>query len=702
MATGSDHTDSDFDVRRPNRLIREKSPYLLQHAYNPVDWYPWGEEALKRAKVEDKPIFLSVGYSSCHWCHVMEKETFEDRDVAAILNENFVSIKVDREERPDVDEIYMKSVMSITGSGGWPLNVFLTPRLEPFYGGTYFPPTSRHGLPGFSALIHNISSAWKSDRKNLEDAAIQMKNALDSIYSAPLADESKLDESVVNDCFDSLASSFDEHYGGFGSSPKFPMPSYILFLLRYHVSRDSKLALRMVERTLEALSSGGIRDQFGGGFHRYSTDRMWFVPHFEKMLYDNALLTIAFLEAYLVTRKIEYSLVAEDILSWVHREMTSVQGGFFSAQDADSPEGEGSYYAWSLEQIEEALSSSAMKRTAVCMYYGITKDGNFEDGRSIPTLANSIPMLTKELNVTAERLESELLSAKKMLLEYRKRRPAPPTDDKILTSWNGLMISALSQAFKVLGKDEYLRSAERAAEFVLSELVEKDQTCTKLLRRYRDGEAKGKGFLEDYAFFANGLIDLYEASFDSKYLIAALTLCESMIRLFWDVDRGGFFQTEENNDLITRPKDSYDGAIPSGNSMAATLCLRLSEFTGREDLRDRGESTIRAFWAEMKRQPTSFTHMLVALSFSFGKPKEIVISGNPKEEDTKAMIAAVRSKFLPYSSTLLADPALENVTKMIEGRLHRQGEKAKAYVCTNFSCRLPVSEKSDLLQALRN
>ena len=632
----------------------------------------------------------------------MERESFEDDDVAMILNENFVCIKVDREERPDIDEIYMKSVISLTGSGGWPLNVFLTPSLEPFYGGTYFPPTSRHGLPGFSALLRNVAGGWKSDRKNITDAAFQMKNALNSIYAGTTMNESRIDESVISDCYDSMVGAFDEQYGGFGNAPKFPTPSNIFFLLRYHRSRESKLALRMVEKTMDALAAGGIRDQIGGGFHRYSTDRMWLVPHFEKMLYDNALLTIAFLETYLVTKKQEYASVAEDTLRWVLSEMSSVEGGFFSAQDADSAEGEGSYYTWSLEQVEEAVSSAGLQQTAVCKYFTITKEGNFEDGKSIPTLEKSMQSLAKELNTSTERLESDIRSAKKVMLEFRNRRPKPFTDDKILTSWNGLMISALSQAFKVLGDDQYLLSAKRAAEFILSEMKAEDHKGPKLLRRYRDGEAKGKGFLEDYSFFANGLLDLYEASFDAKYLMEALALCESMIRLFWDAENGGFFQTEDITDLIARPKDTYDGAMPSGNSMAASVCLRLSEFTGRDDLRDVGERTFKAFWNEIKQQPTSFAQMLVALSFLLGKPKEIVISGRLDAEDTRALIASIRREFLPYSATLLADPALEKVTKLVEGRIQSAGAKAKAYVCSNFACKMPVTDQALLLEFLRN
>ena len=687
-------------VRKPNRLINEKSPYLLEHAYNPVDWYPWGEEAFKKARTENKPIFLSIGYSSCHWCHVFRKESFEDEDIAKILNDNFVSIKVDREERPDIDEIYMKSVMSMTGSGGWPLNVFLTPNLEPFYGGTYFPPTPRHGLPGFATLLGNITNSWKSDRKNIADSAVQMKNALVSMYTMQSADNQKINESVFKDCFEELAASFDEKYGGFGHAPKFPTPTNLFFLLRYYKSSGSKLALGMVETTLDALSAGGIRDQLGGGFHRYSTDRIWLVPHFEKMLYDNALLVIAFLEAYLVTRKKEFAFVAADTLSWVVREMTSTEGGFFSAQDADSSEGEGIFYVWNEHQVEEAIGREELSDLVV-KYYSITNEGNFEDGKSILT-AKSLERFSKESGKSTGEIEKLLATARSALLAYRNKRPRPATDDKILTSWNGLMISAFSQAYKILGDEEYLRAARRAADFILSNMMIGDPKNPKLLRRYREGQGKGNGFLEDYSFFINGLLDLYEASFDPKYLVEAMTLCESMLALFWDQKNGGFFQSEVSPDLIARPKESYDGATPSGNSMAALVCFKLSEFLAKDVLRDFGERTMKAFWRETEQQPTSFTQMLVSLSFILGHPKEIVVSGDISSDDTRELITTLRRQFLPQSVTIFANPKLEGVTPLVNERLYRPGEEAKIFVCSNFACKLPVIDPEGLNLALKD
>ena len=630
----------------------------------------------------------------------MEGESFEDEDIAKILNGNFVSIKVDREERPDIDEIYMKSVMSMTGSGGWPLSVFLTPSLEPFFGGTYFPPTTRHGLPGFATLLRNITNSWKSDRKNITDSALQMKNTLASMYTMQSADNQKIDESVFKDCFEALAASFDEKYGGFGRAPKFPTPTNIFFLLRYYKSTGSKLALSMVETTLDALSAGGVRDQLGGGFHRYSTDRIWLVPHFEKMLYDNALLVIAFLEAYLVTGKKEFASVAADTLGWVIREMTSPGGGFYSAQDADSSEGEGVFHVWDKQQVEEALGRGELS-DLIIKYYAITNEGNFEDGKSILT-SKSLEKFAREVGKCTEEIEKLLASAKSALLAYRNRRFRPATDDKILTSWNGLMVSAFSQAHKILGEEEYLRAARRAADFVLSSMKTGDAGKPRLLRRYREGEAKGNGFLEDYSFFINGLLDLYEASFDPNYLIEAKTLCESMIAIFWDQKSGGFFLSEGSPDLITRPKESYDGATPSGNSMAALVCFRLAEFLAREDFREIGERTVKAFWSEIVQQPTSFTQMLVALAFFLGTPKEIVISGDIGSDDTRALLSALRGQFLPQSVTILADRKIEAITPLVNDRLYNAGEKAKAFVCSNFRCKLPVADQQGLIFALKD
>ncbi|MDG6907343.1 MAG: thioredoxin domain-containing protein [Nitrososphaerota archaeon] len=701
MSRNGGDSDTHSSTRKPNRLIGEKSPYLLEHAYNPVDWFPWGNEAFNKAKKVNKPIFLSIGYSSCHWCHVFRKESLEDEDVAKILNENFVCIKVDREERPDIDEIYMKSVMSMTGTGGWPLNVFLTPNLEPFYGGTYFPPTSRHGLPGFSMLLRNISSSWKSDRKNITDAAQQMKAALTKMYESNPSVSQEIDKAVLNDCLDLMAASFDEMYGGFGSAPKFPSPTNIFFLLRQHRFAGSDLALRMAEKTLGALAEGGIRDQIGGGFHRYSTDRQWIVPHFEKMLYDNALLSVAFLEAYLVTKKSGYALVAEDTLNWVLREMTSRQGGFYSAVDADSPEGEGSYYVWTVQDVKESLGRDDSNVGAVCSYFGVTSEGNFEDGKSILTSVGQLKSTNGTSRSTPGGMDSIIGSAKDLMLAFRNSRPKPAIDDKILTSWNGLMIAAFAQGYKVLGDEKFLRAAENAAHFILSSMKAKDSQPLRLYRRYREGESKGNGFLEDYSFLANGLLDLYEASFNPVYLVEAIALCNSMISLFWDEAGGGFFLSENKSDIIARPKDSYDGAAPSGNSMAALACYRVSEFNGDESFRRYTEKSIKAFWNEIKEHPTSFTQMLVVLSYLLAKPKEIVISGNVASPEAIALIKTVRTHFIPESVTLHASSALESVSPLVKDRIGTGDGKAKAYVCSNFSCELPATNPDELSLSLK-
>lgn len=692
---------------KPNRLIKEKSPYLLQHAYNPVDWYPWGKEAIERAKKENKPIFLSIGYSSCHWCHVMEHESFEDIEIAKLLSDNFVCIKVDREERPDIDELYMKSVMSMTGSGGWPLNLFLTPTLEPFYGGTYFPPSTRYGMQSFSNVIRNVLQAWRSDRKNIINSANEIKNALREMYALKKNPELELNpEGVSNECYNALVGSFDENYGGFGDSPKFPTPSNLFFLTRYSRLNGSKLALKMATKTLDCMMRGGICDHVGGGFHRYSTDRYWLVPHFEKMLYDNALLAQAYTEAFLITKANEYALIVKETLSWALREMSSPEGGFYSAQDADSAEGEGSYYVWSKEDLRDALakdSATTEKLEMVSKYFSITNEGNFEGGKSVLT-RKSIQQIAQEYQISEQEMDGVIQLSKKLMLEHRSKRPRPPTDDKILTAWNGLMISALSKAYQALGDEQYLTSAIKAAEFILNSLciIEGDGSGQRLLRRYRQGEAGGEGVLEDYSFLINGLIDLYEASFIPRYIEAAVSLCDSMISRFHDTDGGGFFLSARDvKDLIARAKDAYDGATPSGNSLAALTCARLGEFTGREDFREKAKDTFQAFWSLLESQPSSFTEMLVAIQFFTGKPKEVVISGVIDSQETKELVNVIRSEFLPNSILLLADIRLENLVPLVKDRIPSPAEKPKIFVCSNFVCRLPSSSSEDLMKALR-
>ncbi|MDA4112031.1 MAG: thioredoxin domain-containing protein [Thaumarchaeota archaeon] len=694
--------DSKTSIKT-NKLANENSPYLLQHATNPVDWYPWGKEAFTKAKRENKPIFLSIGYSSCHWCHVMENESFKDDEVAKFMNENFVSIKVDREERPDIDEIYMKSVVATTGSGGWPLSVFLTPSLEPFFGGTYFPPTPRYGMPSFSNVLRSIAQSWKSDRKKLVDSASAMKSSLVEMFDYKKSPNSKIDDSILDDCYNDLASSFDDQYGGFGNSPKFPTPSNLFFLTRYHLFRRSNLALTIVTKTLDSMMRGGIYDHIGGGFHRYSTDRYWQIPHFEKMLYDNALLVLAYCEGFLLARSAEYELVVEETLGWAMREMRTSEGGFYSAQDADSSEGEGSYYAWTPDEMKSALSvdeNLSRNFETISNYFSMTRNGNFE-GKNI--------LAVGQTNSTAGELGGSkiidlVVDAKKLLLEYRDKRPKPSTDDKIITSWNGLMISALSKAHQIFGKDEYLSAAKTTAEFVLAKLASSDaEGKIKLVRRYRRGESKVNAVLEDYSFLINGLLDLYESSFEPKYFDYALNLADTMVLDFYDKSFGGFFQTAKGStDLIARAKDAYDGALPSGNSIAALVCLRLAEMTSKDEFRNLANDTILAFWDPISRQPSSFTEMLVALQFSVGKPKEIVVSGNQESAETQKLLKVIRNMFLPNSVVILADSRLEKLSPLLEHRLPIPGESPKVFVCSNFTCKLPAFTEDELEKSLAN
>jgi uncharacterized protein len=682
--------------------LSETSPYLKQHAQNPVDWYPWGPEAFKKAKTENKPIFLSIGYSSCHWCHVMAHESFEDTGVANFLNENFVSIKVDREERPDVDEIYMKSVVTMTGSGGWPLSVFLTPSLEPFYGGTYFPPTPRYGMPSFSNVIKSISKAWKSDRKRLVESAAQMKTSLAEMYAFSRNEDLKISSDPLDECYASLVSSFDETYGGFGDAPKFPTPSNHFFLLRYQKMKkvgEKSLALSIVKKSLEGMMRGGIYDQIGGGFHRYSTDRYWLVPHFEKMLYDNALLIILYTEAFSVTKDPKYAGVVRETIRWAARELRTEKGAFRSAIDADSSEGEGIFYTWTMDELKNALTAADIRADeidAVAKYFSVTREGNFEGGRTILT--------SRSAGVNGDSHLEELISkAKFELLKSRDNRPRPSIDSKILIGWNGLMVSALSKAYSTFGDDQNLTYAESCAKEILESnvFIDKDGS-PKLSRISGPSEKSDEAVLDDYAFLINGLLDLYEAGFDSEFLGKSVALAKSMISGYFDSSGGGFFLvTEKNQNLIVRPKDAFDGALPSGNSMAALACLRLAEITGQEQFREKSTQTLLTFWEAINRQPASFTQMLVALQFFMGPTKEIVISGTVDDASTELLIRAIRDEFLPNSIIVFAEKNSEAISPLVEGRILGPDASPRVFVCTNFSCKLPSKTEIEVRQALQ-
>ncbi|NLI58913.1 MAG: thioredoxin domain-containing protein [Clostridium sp.] len=668
--------------KKANRLIHEKSPYLLQHAYNPVQWYPWGQKAFDKAKQEDKPVFLSIGYSTCHWCHVMERESFEDEEVARVLNEHYISIKVDREERPDVDNIYMSVCQALTGHGGWPLTVLMTPDKKPFFAGTYFPKTDRMGMNGLLTILENAHNLWVNKRYSLVKSSEHIIKAINSQYEEE--DIGETFEDIIYEGYAQLKDDFDSIYGGFGSRPKFPTPHNLFFLLRYwHKTRD-EYALEMVEKTLDSMYRGGIYDHIGFGFSRYSTDSKWLVPHFEKMLYDNALLSIAYLEAYQETKNKKYAHVAHEIFTYVLRDMTSSEGGFYSAEDADSEGVEGKFYIWSPDEIINVLGKEDAEK--FCKYYDITAKGNFE-GLNIPNL----------IKYTIPDEEMEFIeSCRKRLFEHRKKRVHPHKDDKILTSWNGLMISALAIGGRVLGCEKYIEASEKTASFIFSKLVRDDG---RLLARYRDGDAGILAYVDDYAFLIWGLIELYETTYKPIYLKRAIKLNDDLLKLFWDNESGGlFFYGSDGEQLITRPKEIYDGATPSGNSVSALNFLRLARFTGQHHLEEKAHSMFKLFKTNLIRFARGYTFFLTAMLFSQAKSREVILVG----KDTKKMIDIIREEFRPFNVSMhyseeskeLGElvPFIENY-KAVEGR-------PTAYICENFSCQAPITDFTDFKEAM--
>jgi uncharacterized protein len=680
-------TATPHETRRPNRLITEKSPYLLKHAYNPVDWYTWGEEAQAKAKRENKPIFLSIGYSTCHWCTVMERESFENEKIAKILNEKFVSIKVDREERPDVDDIYMKAVMAMHGQGGWPLSVFLTPDLKPFYGGTYFPPVPRHGIPAFPEVLNFISDMWTKKREEIISDSDEMVRALQQSYATQTSGE--LSGSLLDSAYVQLLSSLDEEYGGFSLAPKFPMPTYVEFLLRYYTRNRKEPALKAARKTLQSMAAGGVHDQIGGGFHRYSTDRFWLVPHFEKMLYDNAELARAYLEAYQVTGERSFLETANDTLGWMLREMRDPQGGFYSAQDADTVDGEGYYYTWTPDEMAEVLGPDGSK--VLSELFGVTQEGNFEGGRSILHLAAPPERVASNNGLDVGALMGSVTEAGPKLLAARRKRAQPAIDDKVLASWNGLAISALSHAYQVTGRQEYLDSARGAADFVIHRLIKDGM----LLRRYRAGEAAFDGALEDYALVAASLVDMYETTFEGRWLKEALKLARKMIDLFWDTT-GGF--RSSSRELLLKVKEGYDGPIPSGNSVAALTLLRLSELTGNEEFRTKAETTMKVFAGGMESSPTSHSYMMCALDFWMGS-REIVVAGSSADPEVQQVLAEIHRRFIPDKVLAMPDAILVEIGQLTEGKTAIEG-RPTVYICQNFACSRPITQLDALKRAL--
>jgi hypothetical protein len=678
-----------------NRLIHETSPYLQQHAHNPVDWHPWGEEAFERAKKEDKPILLSIGYSTCHWCHVMERESFEDEETARLMNENFINIKVDREERPDLDAIYMNVVQMLTGHGGWPMTVFLTPEQAPFFGGTYFPPEDRYGMPGFRRLLLSIAEAYRTRRDDLQANAEAILNELKRV-SAPKPTEGEVTPDALDQAYHGLAQHFDPQDGGFGQAPKFPAAMSLIYLLRYSHRTKKQEALDMVELSLMKMAQGGIYDQLGGGFHRYSTDEKWLVPHFEKMLYDNALLSRLYLYAFQVTDNTFYKRIAEETLDYVVREMTSPDGGFYSAQDADSEGVEGKFFVWTPEEVNAVLGRQDGE--LFCKYFDVTPWGNFE-GKNILHVSRAMDIVARLENISVEALSHVIERGRKKLFETREQRIKPHRDEKVLTSWNGLMMRSFAEAANVLERDDYRQVAVRNAEFLLAHL----RRDGRLLRTYRNGVGKLNGYLEDYALLADGLLALYEATFDRRWLKEARELTEKMIGQFWDEIDGGFYFTGQDHEtLIARTKEYYDNATPSGNSVAADVLLRLSLLLDEPNDRRRAERVFRVMSDALARYPSAFGHLLGALDFYFSQPKEIAIIGANQSPDTRALVRTIFTRFLPNKIVAFKEPNDElagELIPLLKGR-GMVDNQATAYVCQNFACQRPVTDPEALAQQL--
>jgi uncharacterized protein YyaL (SSP411 family) len=685
--------------RPTNRLAGETSPYLLQHAHNPVDWYPWGPEALERARREDKPILLSIGYAACHWCHVMERESFEDAATAAAMNERFVSVKVDREERPDLDSIYMDAVQAMTGHGGWPMTVFLTPEGQPFYAGTYFPNEDRHGMPAFTRVLDAVSEAWQTRRDDLAD---QGRRVVASIARGSGLRESAdpLTDEILRQAFSGLRRLFDSRWGGFGGAPKFPQPMTLEFVLRAHL-RGFEGALEMATTTLDRMADGGVYDQAGGGFHRYSTDGQWHVPHFEKMLYDNAQLARLYLRAWQVTRTERYREVAVETLDYLLREMRHPEGAFFSSQDADSEGVEGKFFVWSWEELLEAAEapgSSAVPAEAIATFLGAVPDGNWE-GTNVLWRPLPAGRVAEEYEVAPGNLLARVDGVLARLREVRRSRIPPGTDDKILAGWNALVISALAEAGRVLEMPAYVEAAERAAEFVLSRLRRDDG---RLLRSWREGRAGGPAYLDDHAYLASACLTIYETTFDLRWFREARALAGAILDLFADPDNGGYFQTGSDAEaLVVRPKELFDNAVPSGNSVAAEVLQRMALLTGEPDLERAAASALRLVRDLMERAPSMFGHALSALDLYLGPSREVAIVGDPASPETRRLVREVHSRFLPNAVLAVSGPDGDapGEVGLLQDRSLLDGLPA-AYVCERFVCRRPVTDPTDLAALL--
>jgi uncharacterized protein len=676
-----------------NRLISETSPYLVQHAHNPVDWFPWCDEAFEKAQQEDKPVLLSVGYAACHWCHVMAHESFEHEGIAKLMNDLFINIKVDREERPDIDSIYMNAVQMMTGHGGWPMTVFLTPEGVPFYGGTYYPPEDRQGMPGFPRVLISIAEAYKEQRDQITSNANVIIEQLNRLNEFTAADA--LTTEILDDAANGIMRAFDTVHGGFGRAPKFPPAMVLSFLLRQSQRTNDSAVLAAVEMTLIKMAHGGMYDQLGGGFHRYSVDEKWLIPHFEKMLYDNALLSRIYLDAYLVKGKDFYRQITTEILDYVVREMLDENGGVYSSQDADSEGEEGKFFVWRPEEVIALLGEEEGR--LFNRYFDVSEHGNFEHGTSALHIDTELTAVAKLIKVTPERLTDVITRGKQILFEAREQRIKPAREEKILTAWNGLMLRSFAEAARVLKREDYLQIAVRNAEFLTTQL----QRDGRLLRTHKDGQSKLNAYQEDYAYLIDGLLALYEATFDERWFMEARALADTMIALFWDEREGGFYFTSNDHEqLIARAKESYDNATPSGNSVAAHVLQRLALFTNEPSYREYAEKTLKLLANQIARFPNAFGHLLCALDLYLSRAHEIAIIGDRRAEDTNALVDAVFSRYIPNKVVAVTAPQETSTIQLLADRTQVDGQ-ATAYVCHNYYCEAPVTEADKLREVLR-
>jgi uncharacterized protein YyaL (SSP411 family) len=692
-------------AKKYNRLIKEKSPYLLQHADNPVNWYPWSQEAFDKAKKENKPVFLSIGYSTCHWCHVMAHESFEDIKVAKLLNENFVCIKVDREERPDIDKIYMNVCQLISGRGGWPLTIIMTPDKEPFFAATYIPKETRFGIKGMVSLIPEINNLWKNKSDRLLKSAREITSALQKIPKSIV--EKELTVNILDSAYEQLFNSYDELFGGFGNQPKFPTPHNLLFLLRYWRRTGNKYSLNMVENTLEQMRKGGIYDHIGYGFHRYSTDRKWIVPHFEKMLYDQALLIIAYTEAYQATKKPIFKKAAQEVIEYVLRDMTDKEGGFFSAEDADSEGVEGKFYTWDYEELEEILNPEELE--IIEKFFNIKKQGNYTPEAETSNKKNifyqemNLQDFTEFYKTNKEELKDKIEKIRVKLFKTRKKRFHPDKDKKILTDWDGLMIAALSKASCVFNEISYLENAERTFNFISKNMIKKSG---ELIHRYKDGESKIQGFADDYAFLIFGLIEFYQATFNYKYLKKSLELNKYLLNHFWDKSNDGLFFTSDTSEkLIAKTKEIYDGAIPSANSLTMYNLIRLSRITGNTDFEKKAKQIGIAFYEQIISYPAGYAQMMIGLDFAIGPSFEIVIVGDKNKADTTKIINELNSIYLPNKVVILKEPGSKDleigkISPFVKDYSQIEN-KATIYVCKNQKCNLPTTSIENMKEQLK-